>query len=78
MKTYKCKVCGLIFDVADGVEPVCPKCKMKDDKLELIEAPAKTTKYAGTHKRPAYFCKLFMRKVLQPTGILRFRSALTD
>ena len=48
MKTYKCKVCGLIFDVADGVEPVCPKCKMKDDKLELIEAPAKTTKYAGT------------------------------
>ena len=44
MKTYKCLVCGEIFKVEDGVEPVCPKCRVKGDKLEEI----KTTKYAGT------------------------------
>ena len=26
MKQYKCKVCGLVFEVEDNVEPVCPKC----------------------------------------------------
>ena len=48
MKKYKCKVCGLVFEVAEGVEPVCPKCKAKGDNLELIEPVAKTTKYSGT------------------------------
>ena len=36
-----------VFEVEDGVEPVCPVCKMKGDKLEeIVEAPA--NKYAGT------------------------------
>ena len=37
MKTYKCKVCGEIFEVEDGQEAVCPLCKQKGDNLELIE-----------------------------------------
>ena len=43
MKTYKCLVCGEVFQVADGVEPVCPKCKVKGDKLMELK-----NKYAGT------------------------------
>ena len=43
MKTYKCKVCGEVFTVADGEEAVCPKCRVTGDKLELI-----ANKYAGT------------------------------
>ena len=47
MKTYKCKVCNTIFQIADGEEPICPVCKATGDKLELIEdQPA--NKYAGT------------------------------
>lgn len=30
---YKCLVCGQIFDVPEGVEPQCPVCKVKGDKL---------------------------------------------
>lgn len=30
---YKCLVCGQIFEVPDGVEPQCPVCKVKGDKL---------------------------------------------
>lgn len=48
MKIYKCKVCGKIFEIADGETPVCPVCKATGDKLELLETPAKTSKYAGT------------------------------
>ena len=49
MKQYKCKICKATFEVADGVEAVCPVCKQKGEALELIsEEPAKTTKYAGT------------------------------
>ena len=48
MKTYKCKVCGKIFEIADGETPVCPVCKATGDKLELLETPAKASKYAGT------------------------------
>ena len=48
MKQYKCKVCGLVFEVEDGVEPVCPKCGMKGDKLELVTPAPKASKYAGT------------------------------
>ena len=43
MKTYKCKVCGKIFTVQDNEEPVCPVCKQKGDKLELL-----ANKYVGT------------------------------
>ena len=45
MKKYKCKVCGEIFEVADGVEAVCPRCKVKGEMLQEL-APA--NKYAGT------------------------------
>jgi len=47
MKKYKCLVCGEIFTVEDGVEPVCPRCHLKGDKLvEIKEEPANP--YAGT------------------------------
>ena len=46
--TYKCKVCGHVFEVAEGEEPVCPICKQKGDKLELVSAPAASNPYAGT------------------------------
>ena len=44
MKRYKCKVCGEIFEVADGETPVCPRCKAKGDALVLLGEG----KYAGT------------------------------
>ena len=44
MKRYKCKVCGEIFEVADGETPVCPRCKAKEDALVLLGEG----KYAGT------------------------------
>jgi rubrerythrin len=47
MAKYKCKVCGEIFEVENGVEAVCPVCKQKGDKLELLEEK-KMNKYAGT------------------------------
>ena len=37
MAKYKCKVCGQVFEVADGEEAVCPVCGVKGDKLELFE-----------------------------------------
>lgn len=37
MIKYRCKVCGQIFEVAQGQTPVCPLCKMKGDKLERID-----------------------------------------
>ena len=43
MKIYKCKVCGEVFTVKDGEEAVCPRCKQKGDKLELL-----ANKYVGT------------------------------
>ena len=48
MKKYRCLICGEVFDVEEGVEPVCPKCGLKGKKLELIEETPKTHKYAGT------------------------------
>jgi rubrerythrin len=48
MKTYKCLVCGEIFTVEDGAEPVCPKCKMTGDKLVEIKEEKSNNKYAGT------------------------------
>ena len=51
MRTFKCLVCGLVFTVEDGDEPICPKCKAKGDKLvditDQVEAEKKN-KYAGT------------------------------
>lgn len=47
MKKYRCKMCGEIFEVPEGVEPVCPKCGMKGSYLEIIEEAPKS-KYAGT------------------------------
>ena len=49
MKKYRCLICGEVFDVADGVEAVCPKCGLKGNKLELIaEESPKANKYSGT------------------------------
>ena len=47
MKKYKCTVCGEIFDLEEGYEPICPKCKVRGDKVvEIAASPA--NKYAGT------------------------------
>ena len=48
MIKYKCKVCGEVFSEAEGVDPVCPKCKVTGEKLEKIGEVPVTTKYAGT------------------------------
>ena len=37
MKKYKCLVCGEIFEVEDGEEPICPICGVGEENLELIE-----------------------------------------
>ena len=44
MKKYRCLICGEVFDVADGVEPVCPKCGLKGNKLELIAEEGRIVK----------------------------------
>ena len=46
MATYKCKVCGEIFE-AEG-EAVCPRCKAKGEKLEIMGTDTPKNKYAGT------------------------------
>ncbi|MBQ4574720.1 MAG: rubrerythrin family protein [Clostridia bacterium] len=46
--TYKCKVCGEIFDVPEGYEAICPRCKVTGDKLEKIAEKSAASKYAGT------------------------------
>lgn len=43
---YKCKVCGEVFEVAEGEEAVCPRCKMKGENLEIMAE--KKNPYAGT------------------------------
>ena len=50
MATYRCKVCGKVFEVEDGVTPVCPVCKQSGDSLELVEdkPAAASNPYAGT------------------------------
>ena len=47
MKRFKCWVCKKEFEVAEGVEPVCPYCKAKGDKLVEIKNVSES-KYAGT------------------------------
>ena len=34
--TYRCRVCGHVFSVPGGEEPVCPVCKASGDSLERI------------------------------------------
>ena len=46
MATYKCLVCGEVFEVPEGEVPVCPRCRVSGDKLQKVEAPK--NKYAGT------------------------------
>ena len=33
MKKYRCKICKEVFEVAEGVEPVCPKCGVHKDMI---------------------------------------------
>lgn len=47
--TYKCKICGAIFESEEGKEPVCPICKAKDKNLEEIKKEKIImNKYTGT------------------------------
>ncbi len=48
MSTYKCKLCGEIFSVAEGETPVCPLCGVGIEELELIEEKVANNKYSGT------------------------------
>lgn len=50
MPTYKCDLCGAIFDVELGIEPVCPTCRATLENLTQIQTPETTPKtiYAGT------------------------------
>ena len=51
MAKYRCKICGEIFEAADGSSPVCPVCGVDGDNLELIEdaAPAGGSKQRLLH-----------------------------
>jgi len=44
MRKFKCTVCGKVFEVQEGIEPVCPLCGVKGDKLVELKA----NKYSGT------------------------------
>ena len=37
MRKNRCKMCGHVFDAADGEAPVCPMCGASGDNVELIE-----------------------------------------
>ena len=45
---YQCEVCGEIFEVEEGKEVVCPKCKAKEKIKKIGEVMEKTNKYQGT------------------------------
>ena len=45
---FRCKICNAVFEVTDGVEPVCPVCKAKGENLEEIKEEKSMNKYAGT------------------------------
>jgi len=47
MKTYKCLICGKVFEAPEGEAPVCPLCGAGGDKLEPVD-DAKPNPYAGT------------------------------
>ena len=48
MRKLKCKICGAVFDAADGEEPICPICKAKGANLEKMKEEKSMNKYAGT------------------------------
>ncbi len=50
MKKYKCKLCGEIFEAAEGETPICPICGASGENLEEITEAntASQNKYAGT------------------------------
>lgn len=35
-RTYRCLMCGAVFDVPEGETPVCPVCGASEDYLELV------------------------------------------
>lgn len=35
-RTYRCLMCGAVFDVPEGETPVCPVCGAGEDYLELV------------------------------------------
>ena len=39
VKKYRCKICGAVFEVPEGEEPVCPVCKARGENLEVMEEP---------------------------------------
>ena len=47
MKRYRCKICGEVFEAADGETPVCPRCGARGDNLEIVTDPSRN-RYAGT------------------------------
>ncbi len=47
MRRFKCRICNTVFEVEDGVEPICPVGKAKGDRLEELFAPT-IIQYVGT------------------------------
>ena len=47
MKTFKCKICGAVFEAPSPKEAVCPICKTTGDNLEPVTT-APQNPYAGT------------------------------
>lgn len=47
MKTYKCKVCGEVFELPEGVEIICPRCQARGSAIVEV-ADSRFSKYAGT------------------------------
>lgn len=37
MKTYKCILCGEVFEVEDGEEIICPLCAATGDDIEEVK-----------------------------------------
>ena len=35
-RTYRCLMCGAVFEVPEGETPVCPVCGAGEDYLELL------------------------------------------
>ncbi len=48
MKKYKCLICGEVFEVAEGEEPVCPVCGAEGAAIVPVEEEPKANPYAGT------------------------------
>ena len=46
---YKCKVCGAVFEVKDGEEPVCPVCKAKCPNVVPLEEKKGELEWPAEH-----------------------------